>query len=82
MKKIKNRAPPPTAHELTPHEFIRKSEAHLYFGYRPTQIDGKIKSGEIPPPIKLSKSGRATGWFGRQIIDWEAQKLAEAMKQD
>jgi predicted DNA-binding transcriptional regulator AlpA len=56
----------------------------LYWGYRPTQLDEKIKSGEIPKPIKLSKTGKwsAQGWFGKQILDWQAAKLAEAVKQD
>jgi hypothetical protein len=34
-----------------------------------TEIDAKIKSGEIEAPIALSESGRAKGWTGQQIIN-------------
>jgi predicted DNA-binding transcriptional regulator AlpA len=67
----------PTAHALTPNEFVRKRDALPYFGLAPTQLEDRIKKGEIPPPVKLSKTGRATGWFGSQIIAWQAQRLAE-----
>jgi predicted DNA-binding transcriptional regulator AlpA len=78
-RKPKHRDPPPP-HALTPQEVIRKSVSHVYFGLRPTQLDAAIESGKIPTPIKLGK--RARGFFGKQILDWQAQKLAEATKRD
>jgi predicted DNA-binding transcriptional regulator AlpA len=67
---------------LDPHQIIRRSEGRKYFGLGPTQIDEKIKKGEIPKPIALSDSGRATGWTGRQIIEHQARLLAAAAEQD
>jgi predicted DNA-binding transcriptional regulator AlpA len=51
-------------------------EARNYFGYQPTQLDEKIKAGEIPTPIPLSDTGRAVGWLGSQIIEWQAKRVA------
>jgi predicted DNA-binding transcriptional regulator AlpA len=61
---------------LVPGEFYRRSENWKYYGYRPTQLEEKIKSGEIPPPISLSDTGRACGWFGRTIIAWQQEREA------
>jgi predicted DNA-binding transcriptional regulator AlpA len=58
--------------------FYRLIDAHKYFGYSPTVISEKIKSGEIPPPVSLSDSGRAKGWFGRVILEWQAGRQAKA----
>jgi predicted DNA-binding transcriptional regulator AlpA len=67
---------------LDPHQIIRRREGRKYFGLGLTQIDEKIKKGEIPKPIALSDSGRATGWTGRQIIEHQARLVAAAAKQD
>jgi predicted DNA-binding transcriptional regulator AlpA len=61
--------------ELDPYQIVRLREGRKYFGYGPTQIDEKIKSGEIPAPIALSDTGRAKGWTGRQIIDHHRRRL-------
>jgi predicted DNA-binding transcriptional regulator AlpA len=63
--------------ELDPYQIIRMSEGRKYFGYGPTQIDEKIRSGEIPAPIALSDTGRARGWTGRQIINHHRRLLAK-----
>jgi predicted DNA-binding transcriptional regulator AlpA len=63
---------------LNPDFFYRKSDAWAYFGYRPTQLDEKIKLGEIPRPIDLSDTGRAIGWFGRTILAWQRDRVAKA----
>jgi hypothetical protein len=55
-------------------------EGPRYFGYRHTQLDEKIRSGEIPAPLSLSASGRAKGWLGRQIIEHHRRLLALANK--
>jgi predicted DNA-binding transcriptional regulator AlpA len=61
---------------LVPDQIYRASEARKYFGYKATQLDEKIKTGEIPAPIYLSDTGRARGWFGRQIIKWQSEREA------
>ncbi len=65
--------------ELNPHVFYRRSHACKYFGFRPTQLSERIVSGDIPPPVKLTDNGNATGWFGRQIIEWQEKRI-EASK--
>jgi predicted DNA-binding transcriptional regulator AlpA len=65
---------------LVPDEIYRPHEARHFFGYRPTQLDEKIKAGEIPAPLPLSDSGRAVGWLGSQIIEWQAKRVAAAKR--
>jgi hypothetical protein len=47
-------------------------------GLSDTQIDEKIKSGELDPPVKAFEGGRATGWFGFQLIEIQEQRFARA----
>jgi hypothetical protein len=63
---------------LYPDRFYRLTDAHYYFGYSPTILTVKIKSGEIPPPVSLSDSGRAKGYFGRVILAWQAERQEKA----
>lgn len=69
MKTIDKKYPPQYL-PLVPDRFYRKSEtiANRYYGIGATQLEKKIAAGEIAPPIKLSPTGRALGWFGRTII--------------
>ncbi|MGY3558445.1 putative DNA-binding transcriptional regulator AlpA [Bradyrhizobium sp. USDA 4463] len=60
--------------EMDPNEIVRTKDGKKVFGLGPTQIAKKIKLGEIPPPIKLSESGRASGWTGCQINDYRRQQ--------
>jgi predicted DNA-binding transcriptional regulator AlpA len=53
---------------LSPNEIVRLHDGARWFGVKRTQLQEKIKSGEIPKPAKLSRTGRATGWTGAQII--------------
>lgn len=62
---------------LGPNQIVRLQDGWKYFGLKQTQIDEKIQGGEIPAPIKLSTSGRGRGWLGSQIIQWQAERLAE-----
>jgi hypothetical protein len=69
-----------TAYEpLVPDRFYRKTEAigNRYFGLGATQLDKLIRDGVIEAPIKLNPNGRAVGWFGRTIIDFQ-KKLQTA----
>jgi predicted DNA-binding transcriptional regulator AlpA len=68
--------------ELHPNQIVRKREGAKYFGYKRSQLDEKIKSGEIPPTFPLSKSGRAQAWTGRQIIEYQRARLAAAKRSD
>jgi predicted DNA-binding transcriptional regulator AlpA len=61
---------------LSPDLFYRITDARKYFGLKPTQLSERIKSRDIPPPVKLSASGRAAGWFGRTILAWQAERIA------
>jgi predicted DNA-binding transcriptional regulator AlpA len=65
------------SHDLTldPNEIFRPKHAERYFGLRHSQIALKVKSGEIPAPIKLSASGHAVGWLGSQIIEYHKTRL-------
>ena len=65
---------------LVPHFFYRRHGpvAKGVIGLSDTQIDEKIKSGELDPPVKAFEDGRATGWFGFQLIEIQEQRLARA----
>ncbi len=74
INKRKQRASEP----LHPNEIIRLNEGPTFFGYKHSELDQKIKSGEIPTPFALSDGGRAKGWTGQQIIDYQRRRLAKA----
>jgi predicted DNA-binding transcriptional regulator AlpA len=57
---------------------VRWRDGPKFFGFKLTQQQEKIASGEIPPPIALSDSGRAKGWLGQQIIEHQQKRLAAA----
>jgi predicted DNA-binding transcriptional regulator AlpA len=70
------------SHDLTldPNEIFRPKRAEKYFGLRHSQIALKVKSGEIPTPIRLSPSGSAVGWLGSQLIEYHKRRLALTKK--
>jgi predicted DNA-binding transcriptional regulator AlpA len=59
---------------LHPNQFVRKSEGPRYFGYAPAQLDNLIDQGVIPQPVALNENGRARGWFGRVVLEWQAAR--------
>jgi hypothetical protein len=65
---------------LVPHFFYRRHGpvAKGVIGLEDTQIDDKIKGGELPPLVPAFESGRATGWFGWQLIELQRQRLERA----
>ena len=56
---------------------LRKKELPPYVGLQGTQINGLIKSGEFPKPIRLSDHGRAVAWLESEIIAWQLRRLAK-----
>jgi predicted DNA-binding transcriptional regulator AlpA len=56
---------------INPDYFYRLHEARKFFGYGPSTVEEKIRNKELPMPVALSDSGRARGWFGRQILEWQ-----------
>jgi hypothetical protein len=53
---------------IDPNRIFRVCEARDLFGYGPTILKAKIKSGAIPAPIRLSPPpSRAFGWYGYVI---------------
>lgn len=65
---------------IHPNEIIRFKDGHRFFGYKKTQITEKIEEGEIPEPVLLSDTGRARGWFGQQILDYQQKRREKAAK--
>jgi hypothetical protein len=65
---------------INPNSFYRKSVVvrHRFLGYGHSQLDEKIKVGEIDPPVALSESGRAVGWYGRYLLEKQAEREAAA----
>jgi hypothetical protein len=65
---------------VDPAEIFRPKVWPKYLGYRHSQIHEKQKSGELPPPIPLSESGRAVAYTGAQLIEIHRRRLAAAKK--
>jgi hypothetical protein len=45
---------------INPDFFYRRTEGWKFFGYAATQLDEKIKTGEIPTPIALKTCCRSS----------------------
>ena len=60
--------PPPSGRPLIPDQIYRPKEWPAFLGVGYTQIYEMIKDGEIPPPLKLRKRGRAVGYLGSTLI--------------
>ncbi len=65
-----------TTGELHPAYIYRETEVVRISGFKHTALHQKIKRGQFPAPIKLSDSGRATGWLGRELIAWQQARAA------
>src|SRR5262245_59156027 len=65
---------------LVRHFFYRRHGriAKGVIGLSDTQIDEKIKTGQLDPPVKAFDGGRASGWFGFQLIEIQEERLARA----
>ena len=73
-RKAKEKPPLPP---LSPHEIVRWIDGPRYFGSQHTNLQNFIELGEIPRPMILC--GRARGWLGSTIIEWQ-QKRAQAKR--
>jgi predicted DNA-binding transcriptional regulator AlpA len=63
---------------INPDWIYRLHDGWKYFGFSPTQMDARIRDGDIPQPISLSDGGRAKGWLGSTILQWQAERQAKA----
>jgi hypothetical protein len=56
---------------VDPNHVFRECDARAIFGYKPTQLKEKIKSGDVPKPMRLAAPpSKARGWYGWQINEW------------
>src|SRR5437588_10448406 len=58
---------------LSPHEIVRWVDGPRYFGVQHTNMQMFIRLGQIPAPMVLC--GRARGWLGQTIIDWQQERM-------
>jgi hypothetical protein len=65
---------------IAPNEIIRRSDGRRWFGLRDTQIDDAIAGGKIPRPMKLIDGGRAAGWLGIHVIEFQVGRLIAAAR--
>jgi predicted DNA-binding transcriptional regulator AlpA len=61
-------------------QIIRRNEATKWFGPKSTQIDDAIAAGKIPKPFKLIDGGRASGWTGQTVIEYQIGRIIAAAR--
>jgi hypothetical protein len=61
---------------VRPDSFYRRSVVvrNRLLGYGSTQLNEKIKAGEIDPPVRLSETGRACGWWGHYLLSRQSRR--------
>jgi hypothetical protein len=83
-RKTKNPKPNPfdLTQPLNPDFFYRRNSpiAKGVIGLGNTQIDDKVRSGELPPLVRAFESGRAAGWLGSQLIELQRRRLEASRK--
>ena len=63
---------------IDPNRVFRECDARDLFGYSPSQLREKIKTGAIPAPHLLSEPpSRGRGWWGWEITDWQDKVAKE-----
>ena len=77
-KREANYYSPTPGRSIDPNAIIRRVDGPKFFGFGLTQLDKKIASGDIPEPVVLSEGGRARGWLGSQIIEYQQKLFARA----
>jgi prophage regulatory protein len=53
---------------------VRPREACSIIGVSSSTLYRMIRRGDIPKPIKLSESGRVTGWFEHELMSAISKK--------
>lgn len=60
---------------LEPNEIVRVCDGPRVWGLSHSQIEEKVKLGEIPRPKRFFPTGKASGWTGH-VINEHRRKLA------
>jgi predicted DNA-binding transcriptional regulator AlpA len=60
---------------------LRKPAVLRALGYKATQFDELVKRGVLPAGHKLSKGGKAIGWWEDEIIDVQEERAKEPKQQ-
>jgi predicted DNA-binding transcriptional regulator AlpA len=64
--------------ELDPNLIIRTKDGPKIWGLGPTQIAKKIRLGQLPAPVPLFETGRASAWTGAMVNE-HRRKMAAAL---
>ena len=51
-------------------QILRMRQVVDLVGFAPSTIYDLVAKGKFPPPFKLVKGGRASGWLLQTIEDW------------
>jgi hypothetical protein len=63
---------------INEHFFYRLHLLPLFLGLETSQIRAAMESGELPPPVSPTDSGRALGYFGSTILELQKKRQAKA----
>jgi hypothetical protein len=58
--------------------FYRLHLLPFFLGLEASQIREAIRDGQLPPPVSPTDSGRALGYYGKTILDLQAERRAKA----
>jgi predicted DNA-binding transcriptional regulator AlpA len=47
-----------------------------FCGLSPSQIWVHVKKGDFPAPVKITRTGRAIGFYETELIAWRDSRLA------
>jgi predicted DNA-binding transcriptional regulator AlpA len=56
---------------------LRRPAAMAFTGLSFTQFDELVGGGDLPPPIKISDSGRTVVWLRAELEEWLAARMAK-----
>jgi predicted DNA-binding transcriptional regulator AlpA len=83
-RRLHRRKPPPSGQTVAvdvtpihPNHFYRAYLGPQFFGLAASALDAAIKAGHIPAPIHVVDGGKAKGWLGSTILQWQAQRMAQ-----
>lgn len=55
---------------------LRMKDLPAKVGFAASTIYGLIAAGQFPPPFKIVKGGRASGWLESRIDQWLQERSA------